>query len=84
LQAHTAAYSIAIDIADKIGRGESSPNGKSVEADPTALKRKWLRRNRITTLLDPFPTKISCNQPRYSAKRHYILHITARFPGYHR
>jgi len=57
LQARTAAYSIAIDIADKIGRAERSPNGKSVEAVPTALKRKWLRRNRITTLLDPFPTK---------------------------
>jgi hypothetical protein len=34
LQARTAAYSIAIDIADKIGRRESSRNGKSVEAIP--------------------------------------------------
>jgi hypothetical protein len=30
------------------------------------------------------PQQISCNQPRYSAKRHYMLEITARFPGYHR
>jgi hypothetical protein len=34
LQARTAAYSIAIDIAGKIGRRESSRNGKSVEAIP--------------------------------------------------
>src|SRR3954451_6908831 len=55
LQTRTEAYSTAIDIADKIRRGESSRNGKSVEAI-RLLKRKLLRRNRITTLLDPAPT----------------------------
>ena len=30
------------------------------------------------------PRQISCNQPRYPAKRHYIFHITERFPGYQR
>jgi len=28
--------------------------------------------------------QISCNEPRYLPKDHYILRITARCPGYHR
>jgi hypothetical protein len=54
LQTHTAAYSTAIDIADKIGRRKLAQREER-RSDPATLKRKWLRRNRITTLLDPAP-----------------------------
>jgi hypothetical protein len=83
LQTRTEAYSTAIDIADKIWRGESSRNGKSVEA----IRLRSSVNGYAGIGLQPCsiqPRQISCNQPRYSAKRHYILHITARFPGCHR
>jgi hypothetical protein len=55
LQTRIEAYSTAIDIADKIWRREIAQRDECW-SDPVALKRKWLRRNRITTQLDPAPT----------------------------
>jgi hypothetical protein len=36
---------------------KASRYGKGCWSDPAALKRKWLLRNRITTVLDPGPDK---------------------------
>jgi hypothetical protein len=52
----TEAYSMAIDIADKIRRGESFAQREECSSDGVALKRKWPLRNRITTPLDPAST----------------------------
>jgi hypothetical protein len=83
LQTRTEGYSTAIDIADKIWRGESSRNAKSIEA----IRLRSSVNGYAGIGLQPCsiqPRQISCNQPRYSAKRHHIFHITARFPGCHR
>ena len=60
-----------------VGSDQVCATGRDFESEPAALTRKWLLWNRKTTS----PRQLSYDQPRDSAERHHMPHITARPPA---